>query len=52
MRKAASTDDEHGDDQADNRFLEVLGRFPEIKEDEEPLYLLVGDYGSYYTPSG
>jgi D-lyxose ketol-isomerase len=40
------------DDQADNRFLEMLGRFPEIEEDEEPLYLLVGDYGSYYTPSG
>jgi D-lyxose ketol-isomerase len=40
------------DDQADNRFLETMGRFPEIDEDEDPLYLLVGDYGSYYTPSG
>lgn len=32
------------DDVADNRFLEPVGRFPEIEEDEEPLHLLVGDY--------
>jgi D-lyxose ketol-isomerase len=32
------------DDAADNRFYEPLGRFPEIVEDEPPLYLLVGDY--------
>lgn len=32
------------DDSADNRFLEPVGRFPEIDEDEPPLHLLVGDY--------
>jgi len=36
------------DDSADNRFLEPVGRFPEIEEDEPPLYLLVGDYERYY----
>jgi D-lyxose ketol-isomerase len=35
------------DDAADNRFHEPLGRFPEIVEDEPPLYLLVGDYARY-----
>jgi hypothetical protein len=38
------------DDQADNRFHQPVGRFPEIEEDEPPLYLLVGDYGSYFRP--
>jgi D-lyxose ketol-isomerase len=38
------------DDSADNRFLEPLGRFPEIEEDEPPLHLLVGDYERYYRP--
>jgi D-lyxose ketol-isomerase len=28
------------DDNADNRFYEPVGRFPEIEEDEPPLYLL------------
>ena len=32
------------DDHVDNRFLEPVGRFPEIEEDEEPLYLLYNDY--------
>ncbi|MBN1120633.1 MAG: D-lyxose/D-mannose family sugar isomerase [Anaerolineae bacterium] len=32
------------DDAHDNRFYEPVGRFPEIKEDVPPLYLLVGDY--------
>ena len=32
------------DDKRDNRFLEPLGRFPEIVEDEEPFRLLVSDY--------
>lgn len=32
------------DDSADNRFLESVGRFPAIEEDEEPLHLLVSDY--------
>lgn len=38
------------DDHADNCFLEPIGRFPEIEEDEPPLYLLVGDYPRYYDP--
>ena len=32
------------DDEADNRFHEPMGRFPEIEEDEPPYRLLVGDY--------
>ncbi len=36
------------DDARDNRFLEALGRFPAIDEDEPPLYLLVSDYPRYY----
>lgn len=32
------------DDRTDNRFYEKTGRFPEIEEDEKPLYLLVIDY--------
>ena len=32
------------DDHSDNRFLGVVGRFPEIEEDEAPLHLLIGDY--------
>lgn len=32
------------DDHTDNRFLESGGRFPQIEEDESPLYLLVTDY--------
>ena len=32
------------DDKNDNRFYEPAGRFPEIKEDEEPLFLLVNEY--------
>lgn len=36
------------DDAHDNRFLNAIGRFPEIEEDEPPLYLLVGDYPKYY----
>jgi D-lyxose ketol-isomerase len=35
------------DDVADNRFLEPLGRFPEIEEDAPPLHLLVSDYRRY-----
>jgi D-lyxose ketol-isomerase len=38
------------DDQADNRFLEQVGRFPTIDEDEPPLHLLVSDYERYYFP--
>lgn len=36
------------DDHLDNCFLEHIGRFPSIDEDEPPLYLLVGDYPKYY----
>jgi D-lyxose ketol-isomerase len=32
------------DDIGDNRFLELVGRFPVIEEDESPLHLLVSDY--------
>ena len=36
------------DDRTDNRFLEPIGRFPTIDEDEAPLHLLCGDYANYY----
>lgn len=36
------------DDNADNRFFKPIGRFPEIEEDEAPLYLLTKDYDRYY----
>jgi len=36
------------DDISDNRFLEAVGRFPTIIEDEKPLHLLIGDYQKYY----
>ena len=32
------------DDTSDNRFYEIIGRFPTIEEDVEPLHLLVSDY--------
>jgi D-lyxose ketol-isomerase len=32
------------DDNADNRFYEPMGRFPQIEEDEEALYLLCNEY--------
>lgn len=32
------------DDNTDNRFYEPLGRFPEIEEDEPPLFLLCNEY--------
>ena len=35
------------DDTADNRFLDVSGRFPDIEEDEQPLHLLVKDYRNW-----
>lgn len=40
------------DDQRDNRFYEQTGRFPEIEEDEVPLYLLCTDYSEYYQATG
>ena len=36
------------DDYVDNRFLDPLGRFAEIEEDEAPLHLLYDDYKKYY----
>ena len=33
------------DDNADNRFLDNVGRFPEIEEDEPAEYLLCNEYG-------
>ena len=38
------------DDNIDNRFYDPVGRFPEIEEDEPPLYLLCNDYSRYYRP--
>lgn len=32
------------DDAKDNRFLEPIGRFPQIEEDETPLYFLCNEY--------
>jgi D-lyxose ketol-isomerase len=40
------------DDNVDNRFYEPVGRFPDVEEDEPPLYLLVNDYVRYYQPDG
>lgn len=37
------------DDQSDNKFLEKDGRFPEIEEDADPQWLLVGDYQKYLS---
>lgn len=34
------------DDETDNVFFEPVGRFPEIVEDEEPRYIIVGDHKS------
>ncbi len=36
------------DDQTDNRFLDPVGRFPKIVEDEPPLHLLYNDYARFY----
>jgi len=36
------------DDYTDNCFLDPIGRFSDIEEDEPPLYLLVGDYAQYF----
>jgi len=35
------------DDARDNRFLEPIGRFPKIEEDERPIHLLVSDYNKF-----
>jgi len=36
------------DDSSDNRFLEETGRFPEVEEDEKPVYLMGMDYEKYW----
>jgi D-lyxose ketol-isomerase len=38
------------DDNRDNRFYDPVGRFPQVEEDEPPLYLLINDYERYYRP--
>ena len=35
------------DDNVDNRFYESVGRFPEVEEDQPPLYYLTSDYQKY-----
>jgi D-lyxose ketol-isomerase len=35
------------DDKSDNRFLDGVGRFPEIVEDQPPDHLLVSDYSKF-----
>ena len=35
------------DDNTDNCFVDGVGRFPSIVEDEAPLHLLVSDYSNY-----
>lgn len=37
------------DDRVDNHFHEPVGRFPQIEEDEPPLYLLSSDYQRFYS---
>ncbi len=36
------------DDHVDNHFYEPVGRFPDIEDDEPPLYLFYNDYKNYY----
>ena len=43
MGEVSMVNDDHGD----NYFLDAIGRFPEITEDEKPVRLLVGDYAKY-----
>ena len=38
------------DDATDNRFLDPVGRFPSIEEDEPPYRLLCTEYGSVFAP--
>lgn len=37
------------DDNNDNRFYDKVGRFPEIEEDETPLYLLCSEYPAFHA---
>lgn len=36
------------DDRVDNHFYEPVGRFPELEEDEAPLFLLYTDYKDFF----
>lgn len=40
------------DDRTDNTFLEPIGRFSEIEEDEDPIHLLVSDYEKWFGVKG
>ena len=40
------------DDRIDNRFNELVGRFPQIEEDETPLYLLCNEYPELKCEAG
>ena len=40
------------DDRADNRFLDPIGRFPEIEEDAAPLHLLCNEYPTAAKDNG
>ncbi len=40
------------DDFTDNHFFDPVGRFAQIEEDADPLYLLYTDYPKYYQPAG
>ena len=35
------------DDKTDNCFIDIIGRFPTIEEDEKPLHLLISDYSNF-----
>lgn len=37
------------DDDTDNRFLEPVGRFSTIEDDEAPLFLLCNEYDQYFS---
>ncbi|MCT4559129.1 MAG: D-lyxose/D-mannose family sugar isomerase [Pelagimonas sp.] len=37
------------DDETDNIFRDPIGRFSNIEEDEDPLHLLVSDYGTWLS---
>ncbi|WP_404405331.1 D-lyxose/D-mannose family sugar isomerase [Pelagibacterium halotolerans] len=40
------------DDRTDNTFLDPIGRFSEIEEDEDPIHLLVSDYDKWFGVGG
>ncbi len=40
------------DDRTDNTFLDSIGRFSEIEEDEDPIHLLVSDYPKWFGEGG